>query len=249
MSTKKSVVFLGSKPVGYECLRHLIAQKDALGLEIKGVLTQLRKEFGAERDVAALALAAGIPIVESPEEIPDCDVLYSVQYHKILKKEAIAKAGLAAVNLHMAPLPEYRGSNQFSYALIEGKEEFGVTIHLIDERIDHGDILFQNRFPIPHSCWIGELYEITEAAAVALFKESLAHVVSGNFTPVAQKVFEAEKGAALHFRDEINTLKQIDLNWDAGKIERHIRATSMPGFEPPYVLVGGEKVYFSRAIL
>lgn len=247
MSVKKSVVFLGSKPVGYQCLQHLIAQADELGLEIAGVLTQSRKEFSADNDVTALAVSAGIPIIQSPEEIPGCDVLYSVQYHKILAKPVIEKARLAAVNLHMAPLPEYRGSNQFSYAIIEGKKEFGVTIHLIDERIDHGDILFQKRFPIPKNCWINDLYEITQAASVKLFKETLTQIITGDFTASPQSALEAEKGAVLHFRDEIIGLKQIDLDWDADKIARYIRATSMPGFEPPFTIIGGEKIYFSRA--
>ncbi|GAG97315.1 unnamed protein product, partial [marine sediment metagenome] len=41
--------------------------------------------------------------------LEDCDVLFSVQYDKILTKEQISKAKRIAVNLHMAPLPEYRG--------------------------------------------------------------------------------------------------------------------------------------------
>ena len=247
MSVKKSIVFLGSKPVGYQCLQYLIAKADGLHLEITGVLTQIRKEFSDECDVATLATSAGIPVIKYPEEIPACDVLYSVQYHKILKKETIAKAALAAVNLHMAPLPEYRGSNQFSYAIIEGKTEFGATIHLIDERIDHGDILFQKRFPVSSDCWIEELYKMTEMASVELFRETLEQIMTGNFGGTPQSNYEVDKGAALHFKDEIKTLKQIDLDWNAEKIGRYIRATAMPGFEPPYAMLNGEKIYFSRA--
>jgi hypothetical protein len=53
-------------------------------------------------------------------------------------------------------------------------------------------------------------------------------------------------GTSLHMRKEMAALKVIDLNWDKEKTERHIRATSMPGFEPPYFLLNGEKVYIKR---
>ena len=116
-----------------------------LDLKVIGVLTQARKEFGGDNDLAGLATAHNIPVLNSLDELPECDFLYSVQYHEILKQEHINKATKLAVNLHMAPLPEYRGSNQFSFAIIEGRSEFGTTIHQMDARIDHGDILFQKR--------------------------------------------------------------------------------------------------------
>ena len=245
MSDIKSIVFLGSKPVGYQCLQYLIERSISLSIRVAAVLTQARKEFSVESDVEKLAREAGIPVIKSLEEIPTCDLIYSVQYHKILAAAVIEKAHMAAVNLHMAPLPEYRGSNQFSYAIIDGKREFGTTIHLIDERIDHGDILFQKRFPIPEDCWIETLYQLTEAASVALFKESLAAIISGNFSPVPQATMEAQYGSTLHFKKDINYLKQIDLSWDSETIGRRIRATSMPGFEPPYTMIAGRKIHFT----
>ena len=39
-----------------------------------------------------------------------------------------------------------------------------------------------------------------------------------------------------------NEAKIIDLNWPEEKIWRHIRATSMPGFPPPYTVVNGLKI-------
>ncbi|MDI9319530.1 MAG: formyltransferase family protein [Phycisphaerales bacterium] len=244
---KKRIVFLGSKPIGYECLHYLIAQQESLNVEVIGILTQVRKEFGDNHDLIALAKAHQIPVIASLNDMPECDILYSVQYHQILKAEDIAKAKLLSVNLHMAPLPEYRGSNQFSFAIIDGKEEFGTTIHKMDTRIDHGDILFQKRFDIPHNCWAFQLYELTYEASYKLFCQTLAHIISGNFKAVAQADLVASKGSSLHYRHEIIDLKRIDLSWSEEKIKLHIRATTMPGFEPPYCEVNKRKIYFSTS--
>ena len=242
---QKRIVFLGSKPIGYECFAYLLFVKEELDIEICGILTNVRKEFGGAHDLNTLAAEHNIPIIADVADIPECDILYSVQYNKILKQEQIDKAAQVAVNLHMAPLPEYRGSNQFSFAIIDRKKEFGTTLHIMDSRIDHGDVLFQKRFAIPDNCWVHDLYELTFDASLALFKETLADIINGDYTATPQSALEAQYGTSLHYRDEINELKCIDINWDKEKINRYIRATSMPGFEPPYYLEDGKKIYFS----
>ena len=216
---------------------------DEINVSVAGVLTQQRKEFDPGQDVAALAAAAGIPVIGDPAEIPDCDILYSVQYHKILPQSAIEKATQIAVNLHMATLPEYRGCNQFSFAIMDDKKEFGTTIHRIDARIDHGDLLFEKRFPVPENCWVEQLYNLTFDASITLFRETLEAIVSGHYKPISQQDLIAGRGTSIHYRHDIAALKKIDFSWDAGKISRHVRATSMPGFEPPYAIAGGRKIY------
>ena len=243
---KKKIVFLGAKPIGFDCLAYLVSQRDLLNIEIAGVLTHARKEFGNAHDLNMLAGEHDIPLINSLSDLPVCDILYSVQYNEILKQEHIDKAGEIAVNLHMAPLPEYRGANQFSFAIIENKKEFGTTIHKIDTGIDHGDILFQKRFPIPENCWVGDLYQLTYKASVNLFSQTLSHIVNGNYNPVPQVLLEPKFGTSLHYKKEITTLKIIDLAWGKEKTERYIRATCMPGFEPPYCIIDGEKIHFTR---
>jgi methionyl-tRNA formyltransferase len=243
---KRTVLFLGSKPIGYHCFHFLLQQQSVLDIEVIGLLSNNNTRFDANLNLKTLAAEYAVPVFEGPDAMPEADFIYSVQYHQILKAEHIAKARINAFNLHMAPLPEYRGCNQFSFAIIDGKKEFGTTIHRMDTRIDHGDILFEKRFPIPEHCWVETLYELTETASIELFQASLAKLVQGNYTATTQASLEAERGTSLHYRNEINTIKEIDLNWEAEKIARHIRATSMKGFEPPYALLLGEKVYFTR---
>jgi methionyl-tRNA formyltransferase len=243
---KQSLVFLGSKPIGYHCLAYLIQHSDQLNIEIQGILTNDNARFDQQLSLRKLASDNNIPLINHLDDLQEVDYLYSVQYHEILKQQHIQKARKIALNLHMAPLPEYRGCNQFSFAIVDGKTEFGTTIHQLDHRIDHGDILFEKRFPIPAECWVSELYELTYDASFNLFQETIELILNGSYTRTPQQTFEASRGCALHFRQEINILKHIQLDWAQDKIQRHIRATYMPGFEPPYTMVGGEKIYFSK---
>lgn len=243
---KQSLLFLGSKPIGYHCLYYLLQQKEQLNLDIIGILTNDNPVFSADLSLKKLAEQYQIPVIEQLDEMPEADFIYSVQYHEILTHQHIQKARKIALNLHMAPLPEYRGCNQFSFAIADDKKEFGTTIHQMDTGIDHGDILFERRFPIPEHCWVNELYQLTFDASIDLFIETISDILKGNYTFTTQESLIQSRGTSIHYRNEINTLKKIDLNEDADMISRNIRATYMPGFEPPYTMIGNEKIYFRK---
>lgn len=65
----------------------------------------------------------------------------------IFRSAEIARARFGIVNLHLAPLPEYRGRFSATHAILNGSE-YGVTLHYVDEGIDTGPIIAERRFPI-----------------------------------------------------------------------------------------------------
>ncbi|MGH1337118.1 MAG: formyltransferase family protein [Aureispira sp.] len=241
MSSK--IIFLGSKPIGYFCLEHLLQQQKVYDIEIVGVLTNNNTAMGAA-DLVSLAKEYDVPVFDQLDDIiaTTCDYLISVQYHQILKKKHLAIATKQAINLHMAPLPEYRGCNQFTFALIDGKEEFGTTLHVMNEGIDSGDILAEKRFPIPKDCFVDQLYDLTLEASCSLFANQIGAILNDEITSIPQDFFLGKRTTSTHYRKEIRAAKKIDLNWDEDKIWRYVRATSMPGFTPPYAEVNGIKL-------
>ncbi|OJJ19312.1 hypothetical protein BKI52_21100 [marine bacterium AO1-C] len=244
----KKIVFLGSKPIGYLCFKHLIEHQTSHNFTIIGILTNNNKRFGEEYDIPQLAKKHNIPLIPSLDELmklPDIDIMFSIQYHQILKKHHIQKANEIAINLHMAPLPEYRGCNQFSFAIINNDKTFGTTIHQIAEGIDNGPILFEKRFPMPENCFVQDLYDITFQKSLELFEENALKIIAGDYTLTNQEDLIEKRGTSLHYRKEMQALKQIDLSWPKEKIERYIRATSMPGFSPSFTFVNGKKINFS----
>ena len=245
---KKKIAFLGSKQIGLLCLKHLIEKGPELGCEIACVLSNNRiLESGCNETLTGLASLSGIPFLDDLDdilELDDIDLLISVQYHKILSEKHLLKAKEMNVNLHMAPLPEYRGCNQFSFAILNQEEEFGTTLHEMRNGIDDGPILAQRRFEIPDNCFVEELYDLTFKESFALFKESLPSLVSGKLAPVEQDQINTNR-REIHYRSEIDEIKKIEACWSNEKIIRHIRATAMPSFSPPFMKVGNKKINFS----
>jgi methionyl-tRNA formyltransferase len=238
----KKIVFLGAKEIGYECLNSIIKFSETLDFEVVGVLTNKR---GAK--IKDLCNKNGIKLLESLEDYLDLeqiDITISIQYHEILKKIHIDKAEEIIVNLHMAPLPEYRGCNQFSFAIIDKIDFFGTTIHRLEEGIDSGGIISEKRFKIDDDIWINELYNKTFIKSIELFNETFPLLISGNYSVIPQYKYFGKRTTSLHLRKEIFDIKKIDLSWSKEKIERHIRASYMPGFEPPFFLLNDKKVHF-----
>ena len=92
-----------------------------------------------------------ISYVNSLEELPETreasvDYLFSIVNGIILTKEDLKIPRYAAINYHDSLLPKYAGVNATTWSLLEGETNHGITWHIIDERIDMGGILYQNKF-------------------------------------------------------------------------------------------------------
>lgn len=243
---RKKIVFLGSKEIGAFCFEHLLTQCDSYGIELIAVATKNNPSLDTGENVASLAKKHGILKLDGVKDIPRCDIIISVQHHEILKQEHINRASELSLNLHMAPLPEYRGCNQFSFAIVDGKKEFGTTLHKMTAGIDDGDIIAERRFELAEDIWVEELYQQTLSESKLLFKESIGKIIDGAYQTVSQQTLIKARGTSYHFRDEIYDLKQIEEDWSEEKKKLHVRATYKKGFEPPYALVNGEKKYYDK---
>jgi len=71
------------------------------------------------------------------------DVLVSVACPQILKKKLLELPSKAAINVHYALLPNYRGQYPSFWVLAKGEEYTGVSVHFMAEKVDAGNILVQ----------------------------------------------------------------------------------------------------------
>lgn len=70
---------------------------------------------------------------------------------------SIPKYGM--VNIHTEVLPEFQGAQSIIWPIYEEKKETGFTIHQIDDKIDTGDILYQEKYPIQFCSTLQETVE------------------------------------------------------------------------------------------
>src|SRR6185295_1949243 len=76
------------------------------------------------------------------------DLVICAYYPRIFPRRLIDIPPLGCVNVHPGLLPHYRGTFPTPWCILNNETEIGVTLHVMDEGIDTGDILVQRSYPI-----------------------------------------------------------------------------------------------------
>jgi methionyl-tRNA formyltransferase len=112
-----------------------------------------------EPNIIRMAWDAGIPVLEvatlshphTRAMIANLqpDVICVACFPKLLPRAIFQIAKRAALNLHPAMLPAYRGPSPLFWIFHDGLEHAGITLHLLDTRADRGEIVSQTRVALP----------------------------------------------------------------------------------------------------
>ncbi|MCM0606850.1 MAG: phosphoribosylglycinamide formyltransferase [Xanthomonadaceae bacterium] len=85
------------------------------------------------------------------------------------------------VNVHPSLLPAFTGLNGYEQAFNYGSKVAGVTIHLVDEKLDHGPVCAQKSFSIEGCKTPSDVEKIGLAIEHELYPETLSWVINENF--------------------------------------------------------------------
>jgi len=115
-----------------------------------------RKKILASPPVKKIAEKENIKIFqpENPKDIVSklktlgADLFIVASYSKILPKEVINIPFRGTIGVHPSLLPKYRGASPIQSVIIDGEKETGVSIYLLDEKMDHGPVLAQSKLPL-----------------------------------------------------------------------------------------------------
>lgn len=129
-------------------------------------------------------------IIDELKQI-NADFFVVAAYAKIIPKEIFEIPRLKTIGVHPSLLPKYRGPSPIQGAILNGEKESGVTIFLIDEKIDHGPILADSKLRITNSDnYISLSRNLAEAGADLLI-EILPKYANGEIKPEIQDENEA----------------------------------------------------------
>lgn len=169
-------------------------------------------------------------------------------YAKIIPKEILGLFPKGVIGVHPSLLPKYRGATPIQSVILADEEESGITLYLLDEKVDHGPILAQRKLEFPISNFKFSILssKLAELGG-ALLAETLPKFILGEITPKPQndseatytKKFTAEEAEITHMALE----KALSSSEEEAKdIERKIRAlTPEPGVWTTYPPLGGGK--------
>jgi phosphoribosylglycinamide formyltransferase-1 len=102
------------------------------------------------------------------------DLVVLAGFMRVLKAPTLEAFSRRIVNIHPSLLPKFPGLEAWNQALAAGATETGCTVHYVDERIDHGDIIAQRPVPILPNDTAETLHARIQAAEHALYPEAIS---------------------------------------------------------------------------
>lgn len=175
------------------------------------------------------------------------DFFIVAAYAKILPNEILAIPRLGTIGVHPSLLPKYRGSSPIQSAILGGDAETGVTLYLMDEKMDHGEIISKIKSQISkNDTYITLMRKLAEASG-DLLVGTLPKFVNREIRPEPQDESKAtftkkfgRKDAFIEPADLANPAK-------AAEIDRKIRA-----FDPEpgaWTIMNGKQIKLLHAEL
>lgn len=140
-------------------------------------------------------------------------------YGLIMPKEILNIPEHGCINIHPSLLPKYRGATPLREALMQGDTEIGISIMLMDEKMDHGPILAQDKLRLAGTETVQDLYVTAFNKSTELLIPTIKSYVSGELKPIEQ-----DHKKATFTRLIKKEHGNIDWNTSAIHIERLTRA-------------------------
>lgn len=187
---------------------------------IKYALALVKVKLGiSNRSLKTLAVQNSIPCFKS-ESVNDTKTIeflkktkpdiVIVQVPEIIEPSVLKLAKIGFINKHASLLPKFRGVLPVFWALLFGERETGFTFHFVDEKLDHGNIIFQRALNVKPGDSVESLYaKIFKQAGKDLIK--MIHDLENNRI----KTKKAEQGKYFSFpsNDTIKKFRKLGLKF------------------------------------
>jgi methionyl-tRNA formyltransferase len=247
------IVFMGTPEFAVASLNALVEA----GFHIVGVITAPDKPAGrgmqlSESAVKKYAVQHGLPILQ-PEKLkspPFLEALRALQADlqivvafRMLPELVWNMPPMGTINLHGSLLPQYRGAAPINWAVINGETETGVTTFKLQQDIDTGNILLQERFPIGEKETAGEIHDRMKEIGAKLVVRTVDGLIAGSLKEKPQ----VGTGELLRHAPKIFT-ETCEIGWDKPVTEIYNLIRGLSPFPGAFTHLDGKtlKIYRSE---
>lgn len=221
------IVFMGTPEFASNVLKGLVENN----YNIVGVVSQPDKEVGRKRiltpsPVKEMALNYGLKVLtpvkirKEYEEVLSLepDLIITCAYGQIIPKELLDYPKYKCINTHGSLLPKGRGGAPIQRSIMNGEDKTGITIMFMNEKMDEGDILYQEEMPIDIHDTNATLFNKLSDLALQMLLKFLPEYIKGNYKAIKQDNAEATYTYNITKEEEF-----ISFNEDVKKVYDHIR--------------------------
>ncbi len=191
------IIFMGTPEFATAALAKIRDE----GYKVVGVITAPDRPAGRgrqlqESDVKKYAVSKGLTVLQ-PTNLKNEDFLSELKAlnanlqvvvaFRMLPKRVWAMPELGTFNLHASLLPDYRGAAPINWAIINGETETGATTFFIDDKIDTGEIILQEKTAITENDTAGTLHDRLMDLGSNLVVKTIQQIEKGSVRTEMQK--------------------------------------------------------------
>ncbi len=192
------IIFMGTPVFAAISLTALLEGPD----KVVAVVTQPDKAKGRGRKrqpppVKVVAQEADIPVLQPASDIKSekfhnglasyqPDLIVVVAFGRLLPKNILELPRYGCINLHGSLLPKYRGAAPIQWSVINNDKEVGVSIMLMDEGMDTGDLLCRSRIIADPDETAGSLFDKLAALGSGTLRKAIRGLKEGSLIPKPQ---------------------------------------------------------------
>ncbi len=245
------IIFMGTPEFATATLARLIDE----GKNIVGVITAPDRPAGRGRklqasDVKKYATAQGLNVLQ-PSNLKNEGFLSQLKTlnanlqvvvaFRMLPKVVWAMPEFGTFNLHASLLPDYRGAAPINWAIINGETETGATTFFIDDKIDTGEIILQEKMDIKENDTAGTLHDKLMHLGADLVIKTVREIEAGSIKTEKQKNTSPLKTA--HKIDR----EICEIDWQASLASIHNKIRGLSPYPTAWTtLVNGEEEIFLK---
>ena len=219
------IVFFGTPEFAAANLQYLIEN----GNEIVAVVTPPDSKTGRGKQlkpcaVKQVALTNNLPVLQPEKLRADGFIntltnfkadLFIVVAFRMLPEVVWKIPTKGTINLHTSLLPNYRGAAPINRVLINGEKETGISIFFIDQNIDSGAIIQQEKIQLTDTITAAQLHEKLVTKGNNLLISSLNAIKNDSAVQIAQQASKAILEAPKL------TKELLQINWKKSAIDIH----------------------------
>ncbi|MDJ0974236.1 MAG: methionyl-tRNA formyltransferase [Planctomycetota bacterium] len=230
------IIFMGSPEFAAPALQSLVGA----GFRPRLVVTPPPRRAGRGRRMKQVPVAREAEQLELPlHRTGDVNGRTSRNELEAVKPDVIITAGFGqklgsgilslpekgCINIHASLLPKYRGASPVAAAIRAGEKETGVSIFVMDEKMDHGQVIATTRLPIGDDETTDDVTKRLAEAGADLLVRTLGSFLDGELEPTEQNHEESSYFGRLTKKDGI-----VDWAQPAAAVRNFVRSmTSWPG--------------------
>jgi methionyl-tRNA formyltransferase len=247
------IVFMGTPEFAIPSLEKLLES----GYTISAVVTAPDKERGRGKQVSPsavkeFALKSNLEVL-TPSNLKDETFinqlkkmqpdLFIIVAFRILPKEVYSIAKSCAFNLHGSLLPKYRGAAPIQWSIINGEKETGVTTFYLEDKVDTGNIILQEKIEIHEDDDFGTLHDKMMILGADVVLKTVKLIESGNVPITLQDNTLASPAPKI-------TKEICQIDWNKPAIEIHNLVRGLSPYPAAYFSYDGKsyKVFKTKII-